>query len=106
MPAFKPTAGRKAGGMRPGTLQKQQQGAGASSAAPAATALFDPAAPGAIVVNAGQWQDGKGKLSGGRPVIPVVGKCLACGCLSTCLLVLHGRQSVSVVRECRSHARR
>jgi hypothetical protein len=74
MPAFKPTAGRKAGGMRPGTLQKQQQGAGASSAAPAATALFDPAAPGAIVVNAGQWQEGRGKLSGGRPVVPVVSK--------------------------------
>jgi hypothetical protein len=62
--------------MRPGSLQKQQQGTGAASAAPAATALFDPAAPGAIVVNAGQWQEGKGKLGGGRPVVPVVSGCL------------------------------
>jgi hypothetical protein len=58
--------------MRPGALQNPQNNAGAAGAASAATALFDPAAPGAIVLNGGQWQEGKGKLSGGRAVVPVV----------------------------------
>ncbi|WIA33078.1 hypothetical protein OEZ86_006234 [Tetradesmus obliquus] len=95
MPAFKPTAGRKAGGLRPRSLQNKQQGPGGSSAAPAATALFDPAAPGAVVVNGQQWQEGKGKLSGGRPVVPVVidpyvGRHLR----------LHQREGVTFLYEC------
>lgn len=36
------------------------------------TGLFDPAVPGAVVVNGVQWQQGKGQLAKGRPVVPVV----------------------------------
>lgn len=32
-------------------------------------ALFDPRAPGAIVLNAAQWADGAGVLQGGKPVV-------------------------------------
>lgn len=34
--------------------------------------MFDPTAPGALLVNGLQWQDGQGKLASGRVVSPVV----------------------------------
>jgi hypothetical protein len=34
--------------------------------------LFDPTVPGAVVVNGMQWQEGKGQVVKGKPVVPVV----------------------------------
>jgi hypothetical protein len=34
--------------------------------------LFDPTVPGAVVVNGVQWQEGKGQVVKGKPVVPVV----------------------------------
>ncbi|KAG2487885.1 hypothetical protein HYH03_013467 [Edaphochlamys debaryana] len=46
---------------------------GAGSAPPAAAqGLYDPRAPGAVVVNTIQWKGGQGKLRDGKPVTPVV----------------------------------
>jgi hypothetical protein len=83
-------------GNRPGS----SSGAGSNSQAAVAgggsrACLFDHTAPGAVVVNAAQWQDGRGMLRPGRPVVPVVRVLCACvlgWCLlarSVCIVVFH-----------------
>ncbi|GLI69785.1 hypothetical protein VaNZ11_014483, partial [Volvox africanus] len=37
-----------------------------------AQGLHDPSAPGAVILNASQWDGGRGRLRDGRPVFPVV----------------------------------
>ncbi|GIL86823.1 hypothetical protein Vretimale_15612 [Volvox reticuliferus] len=37
-----------------------------------AQGLHDPSGPGAVILNAGQWDGGRGRLRDGRPVAPVV----------------------------------
>lgn len=46
--------------------------AGAAGEPPKAHALHDPAAEGAVLLNAAQYGGGKGLLAPGRPVSPVV----------------------------------
>lgn len=47
-------------------------GATAAGGAGGTVGLFDPAAPGALLVNHMQWQEGQGRLENGRTVAPVV----------------------------------
>lgn len=48
-------------------------GAGAQPAAVAAAApLFDPYAPDAVLLNGAQWDEGRGRLPNGAPVVPIV----------------------------------
>lgn len=80
--AFKPLK-RPAGLLHAGSGKQTSASEAAGTAAAAGPAsraagggghggLFDPTAPGAVVVNAAQWQDGKGVLPKGWPVVPVV----------------------------------
>lgn len=51
----------------------EDAGAGAGAAPPPRPpGVHDPAAPGAVVLNAAQWAGGSGRDSAGRPVAPVV----------------------------------
>ncbi|KAL4434006.1 hypothetical protein ABPG75_000447 [Micractinium tetrahymenae] len=80
---FKPPGGgfKRPGGLgggggltKPGGLGggKAEGAAGTAGEPPRAHALHDPAAEGAVLLNAAQYAGGKGLLAPGRPVSPVV----------------------------------
>lgn len=69
--------GAAGGSARPGAAAAAAGGAARVSA----NGLFEPTVPGAVVVNGVQWQGGKGQLSKGRPVVPVVSESSTVGFL-------------------------
>lgn len=70
---FRPPAGAfKRPGLAGGAEGAAAAARAGTSTAPAPRWLHDPTVEGATVLNAQQWNGGKGQLAGGRPVCPVV----------------------------------
>jgi DNA repair and recombination protein RAD54B len=74
---------------------KQAGGAAAVAKKAPAAFLHDPAAPDAVVLNAAQWDSGRGVLPSGLPVVPVVIDPYICRQLRP-----HQREGVKFMYEC------
>jgi hypothetical protein len=88
----KGVASARPGRQLPGASNNSSTAAGGTGGAvvaqrPAPAPLYDPTHPNAVLLNSGQWDEGRGRLQGGRPVVPVVvrerrvqGLCCSCSC--------------------------